>query len=359
MAPMNTARLRWGARIRALVRVAFGGLLAVLVAEAAVRRFYYLKGGYDNVMGPQIAPGMVRYGLEGMGTSYWVERGLRRASAPDPALPSILALGDSFTESLGLDDDDVFTHRLERKLRERGSSVQVLNAGHAGASVADYVALAPRYREWFSPRWTVVQLRAADLTTEPWQSRPSYARFTRGTGNEIVTQPAVVAQHSRLWFSLLRIRQESMLLTLGFIRLNDFLAAARAEPPLFRGGAPTQPPPESYETDPSAWPVAEELALLARAYDGRMTIAYLPEFDPEAPSKTGPVERVLQEACDAQRISCLNLRRHFQKFAADRVSPFGFPNSAYNFGHMNELGHHALADDLEREIARLQSDGIF
>jgi len=357
---MNNARHRRDGCLRVLVRVALGGLLAVLVAEAAVRRFYYLRGDYDNVLGPQIAPGMVRYGLEGMGTSYWVERGLRRPRAPDPSLPSILALGDSFTEALGLDDDDVFTHRLERKLHDGGSSVQVLNAGHAGASVADYIALAPRYREWFSPRWTVVQLRAADLTSEPWQARPSYARFARGSGAEIQVQPAVVAQHSPLWFSLLRLRQKSMLITLGVIRVHDFLVAARAEPPLFRGGVAAQSPEKSRDTDPStAWPVAEELALLARAYDGRVTIAYLPEFDPEAPSRTDPIERIVQAACDIQRISCLNLRRHYPKFAADHVSPFGFPNSAYNFGHMNELGHHALADDLEREIARLQSNGIF
>lgn len=357
---MNNARLRRDACLRVLVRVALGGLLAVLVAEAVVRRFYYLHGGYDNVLGPQIAPGMVRYGLEGMGTSYWVGRGLRRPRAPDPSLPSILALGDSFTEALGLDDDDVFTHRLERKLHNAGISVQVLNAGHAGASVADYIALAPRYREWFSPRWTVIQLRAADLTTEPWQARPSYAGFVRGTAGGLQTQAAVVAQHSPLWFAFLSVRQKSMLITLGLIRVHDFLETARAEPPLFQGAAPNQSTRKSSETNPSAaWPVAEELTLLARTYAGRVTIAYLPEFDPEAPSKTDPIERIVDAACDIQRISCLNLRRHYPKFAADHVSPFGFPNSAYNFGHMNELGHHALADDLEREIARLQSDGIF
>lgn len=355
---MNNARLRLDDRLRGLVRIALGGLLAVLVAEAGVRGFYDLQGGYDNVLGPHIAPGKVRYGLEGMGTSQWVERGLRRASAPDPSWPSILVLGDSYTEALGVDDDDVFTHRLERKLRAQGSSAQVLNAGRAGSSLADYIALAPRYREWFSPRWTVVQLRAADLTTEPWRIRPSYARFARGRGAELEVRPAVIAQHSPLWFSILKLRQKSMLVTLGLIRVNDFTTAARAEPPLFRGGDPA-PSPRNSETDPSSAPVAEELALLVRAYDGRVTIAYLPEFDPQAPSRTDPTERIVQAVCDTQRISCLNLRRHYPNFATSGVSPFGFPNSAYNFGHMNELGHHALAEDLEREISRLQSDGIF
>lgn len=62
-------------------------------------------------------------------------------SNSDSIAKKVLALGDSFTFGLLLQEEDTYVHLLNEKLKESGAdSVQVLNGGVGGAGLADWPA---------------------------------------------------------------------------------------------------------------------------------------------------------------------------------------------------------------------------
>jgi hypothetical protein len=335
-------------------RILVGVLLALVAAEIVARRVYYVQLDNDPTFGSIIRPGTTaRFAREGVGWSRWTDHGLRHATPPDPSHPAILALGDSYTEALGIDDPDVFTHRLEA-----ATHLQVLNAGRAGASVADYIALAPTYRALYKPVWTVVQLREKDLTTDAWDKRKEgWAYFEGGVGAPLTIVPATIEPRGHLWHLVDPLRRHLALFSFAIIRFREFRAAAEAEPPLFLAGdAHKAPSTDGNAVLPQAeaqrYPVARELELLNAAYQNRVTVLYLPDFDPKAPERVDSfVEETFDRLCRERGWSCVNLRRSYADFAARHRAPFGFPNSGYNFGHMNADGHAAAAAALARELA--------
>jgi len=342
-------------RLRLVLRIFAGLVLALVAAELLVRHVYFVQYDYDPTFGSVIRGGTTAtYAREGVGTSRWSEHGLRRAIRPDPSKPAILAVGDSYTEALGVDDDKVFTHVLEAALR-----VQVLNAGRAGASIADYIALAPTYQAMFKPAWTIVQLREKDLTTDAWDKSKraeGWAYFEGGTDGKLSVVAAKPEPRGKLWHALDPLRRHFALYMFSVIRYREFKAAAQQEPPLFHAGDANKAVEANGnailpQNEARKYPIAEEFEMLEAAYQGRVTILYLPDYDPHAPTKVGSlVEETLDKLCRERSWSCVNLRATYADFAAQHRSPFGFSNTAYNFGHMNSDGHAAAAALLAREL---------
>jgi len=60
-----------------------------------------------------------------------------RRETPAPGPPRIVALGDSLTAGLGLPREDAYPALLQRKLREQGFELDVVNAGVSGDTSAD------------------------------------------------------------------------------------------------------------------------------------------------------------------------------------------------------------------------------
>ena len=328
--------------------VALGVALALGCLELGMRQVYWLRSGRDADFGAIPRPGNpVRWWREGHGISHWTEHGIRGRALPATGSRPILAVGDSFTEAFNVDDNDVFTQRLEALLADAGIAVPVLNAGRSGLSPADYVANAQRQRELFAPRWTVVQLRAPDLETEGFDTSKTHFRRAGGGALEVVQiQPPL----SRFYPWLLPFRSSSTLVNYGIVRGREFLAATNDEPPLFRAGSATR---RSARPAREPQPVAEILELLARSWQNRVTLLFLPDFDLRAPRLVdSESERIFSEQCVQHGWSCVNLRDAFPTFALRFESPYGFPNSGWNQGHMNAAGHAATALLLRDEVAR-------
>ena len=334
---------RWRRRAAALA----GALLALALFEGVARRVSWLVYDIDPRLGSILAPGRAAvYCREGCGSSRWIADGIRRAAPLDPARPVLLVVGDSFTEALMIDDDRVFTRILEARLAAAGSPLQVANAGRSGGSPADYVALAPFYRERLAPRWTVIQLRAPDLEGDAFD--PSKTHFDEGSDGRLTVVP-VVQPISRFNRMLAPVRRESALVGFATVRLREFRSAAADEPTLFRATRRRAPPP------PRAWPVGAQLAAMADAFDGRVTFLFLPDYDARDPRHVDAIEGTVAAACAAHAWSCASLRDAFPAFAAARTAPYGFPNSAFDSGHMNAAGHAAAAAVLETELRRALS----
>lgn len=327
-----------------------GVLAALALFEALIRFVYWLPYTQDPALGSVIRGGSVaRYCREGCASTTWVQDGVRRAAPVDPTLPSLLVLGDSFTESLMIADDEVYSGVLERRLEEAGLRVQVLNAGRSGASPADYVAFAPVYAERLRPTWTIVQLRAGDLEIDSWTPEKTHFRRTEGGGIEAVIVKRPPSPVNAL---LAPLRERSALAAFATVRAREFASAAAAEPPMFRGASHARRDPAPAQD----YPIEAELDLLASAYGGRVTFLFVPDYDPVDPARTETAtERRFAAWCSTRDASCTNLRSRFAAFAARFASPYGFPNSHFNWGHMNEAGQAASAALLFEEIQRLES----
>lgn len=337
-------------RLRTFATAALAVLLALCVFEVVARQVQWIPyESHPRLGSVPAANKTARYCREGCGTSHWIAGGIRRATPLDPALGTIVVLGDSFTEALMTDDERVFTQLAEERLRAAGAPVQIANVGRSGASAAEYVALAPYYQELVAPRWVVVQLRAPDLEGDSFD--PAKTHFER-TADGGVRAVEVVRNTSRWHEYLAPLRRYSALASFARMRLLEFAAAAEAEPPLFRA---TQPPAQSAAV---SYPIEAELDAIAAAYDGRVTFLFLPEFVARDPDRVGPTEQIFVARCAARGWSCANLRDRFARFAEEHASPYGSSNFRYNAGHMNDAGHAATADVLVEALERVRANDL-
>lgn len=332
-----------------------GAVLAVVAVELVVRQTSFKPWVTDPDFGYVFAPGAnVRSAIEGSGSSHWTVHGIRRPAPPPPERPAILALGDSFTEAVMVDDDEVYSQRLETLLAADGSPFVVLNLGRSGTTAADYLALADRYRVLFSPRWTVIQIRDDDVAQAAWRG-DGQARLQRDAQGHLAAsfelkRPGFIGGLTQ------RLSGWVTLPVYGVIRLRQFIDAYEAEPPLFRAAAATA---DTGSAENGEYPIEETLERLREAFGGRVTFLYLPDYDPKSPSgPLSPIEQRLLTACHENGWSCVDLRASFSDFARRREAPYGFSNTRWNHGHLNAEGHRAAARLLHQELKGLSARGL-
>lgn len=340
-------------RVRALL---LGSVAAAVLFELLLRQIHYVPKVFDPQRGIDvIAPGYASDRVEGSGRSHWLEHGVRRQGPVPSDGKRLLTIGDSYTEGLMIDDNEVYSDLVEHDLNHPNDLWAVVNVGVGGNSLADHVAQAARLRELFRPTWTIVQIRDDDLEADAWSVKPDgFARFARGADGALITVTPPYVPPGRL-VQLLRGRFRSALLAFAFQRIRILAGAQHEEPPLFHAGAHRRPAAAAERSD---WPVEEELDQLARAYAGRYTILYLPAFDARRLDRESPTETRLRNWCQAHFASCVSLRGSFESFAAAGRSPYGFAGTAYNEGHMNAAGHRAAATAVAAEVQRLESHGL-
>ena len=334
-----------------------GILLALITMELVVRQVYHVPVAFEPGFGKIIRPGAtVRWWKEGHGESHWTHFGIRRREMPDLSKGGVLVLGNSFTEAFQVDDHEVFTSIVEDRLRSKGVATTVLNAGRSGASAADYAALASRNRGLFRPRWTVVQLMPDDLGALAWA--PGRSHFAYDENGRLVARAHPVSDGGRLQALLSPFVNRTMLLVYGTYRIEEFKNAAAAEPPLFRAASSAAAPATTAARD--SHPIEAELDLIAASYDRRVTFLFIPAFDFQSPlAFSTSTEARFDAHCRQGSLSCVSLRPGYPELVRRGLSPFGFGNTAFNGGHLNEDGHRLAADVLAAELERLASSGLF
>lgn len=351
------------------MRVAAGVIPALLLLELIIRQVWVHQRVWE--------PGYVKIGtpntqsvwcIEGCGVTHRLAHGERAGYTIDA--PKVIVLGDSFTEALEVNDDQTYQYQAQELLKQQGVNLGLVGLGLAGRSVADYVGFAGRHKRLFSPVWTVVTLRDDDLAEDT--QRPEKTSFKRGPDGKLIVSfdevRSVEALRDAIW------NAPSIFLRYTAYRLDKFKTAAAAEPPIFFGAAddaprPASPPPgvswgrEPQTGDYSKYPVEEELDLLRQAYDKRLTVVSLPyiDFDANGAAKINdsPIRQRFLAYCAKTGMSCVEPRAAFLRLARQWRSPFGFPNTRFNYGHMNTDGHAAVGEELARELLRLKADAVF
>lgn len=345
---------------RGLWRGLVGCALAVATFGLASERVVSLQRGFDPLFGGVYAPGTtVRWRLEGDGLSRWTDHGIRRAPwLAAPGRPSVLVLGDSFTEALQVSDHEVFTTLAEERLAQLGRPAAVLNAGEAGRSAADYVGLAAAYRSTFSPDWVVVQLAAEDLLAEAWDGAKTH--FTRDprTGKLLAAPRPLVAPERRAFPARAAHVFANLcgLTRFTALRALEFREWLRHEPRWFSAGTRSGGGADGAAASSRAYPVEEELAALLAAYDGKVTLLLLDPFDPSGRAPASETFARIERFAAARGASVVRLRDGFAALERSGRAPYGFPDSGFNRGHLNAAGHRIagrlLADELERVLPR-------
>lgn len=338
-----------------LARRGAGFALALLFFELILRWLGYGGEAVDARNGaipPDGATLRSRTG-EGWATSRWQPDGTRVVPGELLSGPPVVALGDSFTQALQVEDDEVFTARLQHAL-----GVPVLNRGCGACSPADYVARAQSVRA-HNAAWTVVQLNPPDLYGDAFS--PDRMHFVeRGGGLELV----LAARRERAPL-IETARRQSALVDYGMVRAGMLRRASKL-PPLFLAGdelripegVPTHLPPSPH--------VEDLLGAMSTAFEQRVTFFYIPAYI-EDPATSGPyidrraedVERRFDRWCAASSASCVNLRDAFPSFARVGRAPTGFANSRFGRGHLNREGHAASAELLARELGKIRRRGLF
>ena len=341
--------------MKTLLCMALALILAVITLECIIRnvRFKWssTRLGAD---GTSNSVTTVVWRLEGNGVSHWNADGVRSRTNSSYHGKSILAIGDSFTESYQVNDDEVFTAVLENQLKARGVGLPVLNLGASGAALPQYIAKANHHKARFSPEWTVIQLRDEDLTKEAWavERFPRFETNSDGKGIHLVLQKQGKEPHSKLYQAYPQLYQHVAFPIYLIERFMLFRMMFKKEAPLFKAGY-LHSSSAMEEPGLSAYPLAQEIELVRDAYEGRLTILYLAPYDPRAPMIASPMEIELHKSCKQHGINFVTTRSLHDRFKSRSISPFGFPNSNFNVGHCNREGHQAIADLLVEEIHKM------
>jgi hypothetical protein len=327
---------------------------AVLTAEAVARQIQYAPRVVDPDIGFVVpAGGVTRWAVEGNGTGHYGRDGVRSGGDRGNG-PSVIVVGDSFTEALHEDDEDTFVARAAADVERNGVALRLLNLGIAGQRTPMYAEHASVYLRRYAPVWSVVVLNDEDLTADMFVQNGTYFSGGKDAG-PLVLHPVPVqgAGVSARWR---RAKTESALLQRTAIQSAGFLGEMR-QTRLFRGGTTVQA--RATETDASQFPIGEALDTLFKAYDGRLTVVFLSRYAEDASAPPSPVEDVVAQHCRIAARSCVHLHTEFASFRGVGSAPYGHPNNGFNVGHLNALGHAAVGRVLARELLRLHGNGLF
>lgn len=334
--------------IVALAKIGCGVALALFTVNAFSSRISYLPTVYSPLLGRIAKPGATFYWkIEGDGSGTWSSNGVRRSGDAPANAHGLLVLGDSYVEALHVNDQEFFGRLLEQKFRAHHIDTPVLPIGRSGASVADYIAQAPTYQRLFAPQWVVVEVGDNDFADDAWERRkpPGYAYFARsGSGAlHIEATPqrdggvtGYVSDHLPYILPAVLFLQDRSNVVQAYLKDR--------EQPWFRA---TESTPSERKEPPATFtkfPVADEVEMLARAYDRHVTLLYLPPFDPADPNRKMTNEATLEAAARASGIRFVSLRSRFAAIAATGHAPYGFRNTRFNQGHWNRYGHAAAAE---------------
>lgn len=364
-------------RVLAAAKIMMGVGFALLTMNLAALWIYDLPSAPNPLFGDVHQPGReFRQRIEGNGSGVFTSNCVRRASLPGAnQKPVLMILGNSYTEATQVNDKDHFAHLLEEQLRD----IPVLAVGISSYSVADYIAGAATFKKLFRPDWVIIPVRSADFEANAWNKNKGggYAFFKRGncpakteapettpdpkaftaTGSlQIVSQP--VPQSG--WLSTMTRERFPFwypLVTFAYLRKADMEAWMLGhERPWFHATVEAAPKSRP-EQETEKYPLEDEMKLLAAAYDRRLTLLYLPNFDPLNPSNESETEKKLQELAAKEGVRFVSLREKFPALAGAGHAPYGFSNTRFNWGHWNRSGHEAAAAVLFEESRQLEAQG--
>jgi hypothetical protein len=342
------------------VKVALAGALAVASFNTIAKRASDCPTVYNPLLGRVPRPGArFHWQIEGDGEGVWTSNCVRRSFLPDgTGKGNLLILGDSFTEAFQVPDEEYFAHILEKRLPTIGLNTPVLAVGKSGKSVADYVAQAGVFRKLFSPAWVIIQVNDSDFCSDAWEVKGDGSARFRYTDQShtgitlLATAPRDKGvtgwwnDHCPYLSPIVLFAQDRQGVVNAWLKDRD--------QPWFHAGAGDEAKEKDRQPSLMDYAAGLEMEMLAHAYDKRVTLLYLPRFDPLDPGRETANEAALRRMAEKSGVHFVSLRERFRRLAAAGHAPYGFSNTRFNQGHWNRHGHEAAADLLLEECKRIE-----
>lgn len=303
-------------------------------------------------------------GREGYGVLHYLSDGEIRT--PYQGGTSVVILGDSTVQAAQVDDTENFVSLTESELRARGYNVDMHNLGGSERTIADYVFMAPAVHEHFTPQVLIVQVSPASFSLSFYTVKENYFLLNEDDSLKLI--------HNNSGKDGLALR--NILFSSGLISFLDFrwqVASADMKQEASRirfgsGGEAVTTAQRNPEEDIAGSEMESRARVLLlveeleQAYpDTRivfLVIPYMPTIEP------GLSQRILWGSDESRQLATLldavdgvylvyvqkAFREYYHQYL---VLPRGSFNSLFNFGHLNQYGHKAVAQTLADELEKI------
>ena len=329
-----------------------GVAAAFLLANVLTACFILSTPGrrVDPAVGEVWRAGTIVSGTEGYGVSHWGADGTREVtrSSKDASSPTVLFLGDSFTEALYVNDSQTFVQILQDRLGAVTGGAKMVNAAVAEGNPAKYIDLASAYRKRYDPAVTVVQLNEYDIGPE--LMTPTVSHWLESSGDSWTVESTQPGQLEVLAGRILSPVP-------ALYRLAQRLKAgggADAQGSSDATGSTDSPAGATPDPRLVAWLVKE----LAAKYGDRLVVLWIPAVDYfGTTSEPTAMELAVKEEAARQGVVFVDPRA---QLAADyeqtRQPAYGFANTQPGRGHINSRGHRIIAEVLSPVLGKLLAE---
>jgi lysophospholipase L1-like esterase len=284
-------------------------------------------------------------------------RGQREYRRPKPVgTRRVLAIGDSFTFGIGVDDAESYPAQLERRLSRLCASrpVQVVNAGVGGFGTSQQLVLLERVGLTFQPDLVVLGV----FVNDPEDNLLAGLHYVRG--DTLLNKPISAVPRmpgAKRWLNTVPgydwLVSHSVLA--NWLRELYFKRGKQLQSP----SAPADTQVSEAEQDTTgAWLLTER--LLARMknvvdrHGSRFLVVLIPdraELHAHLTGRSSEAATVsrLRQICVKERLDCLDLSAWIKSKAAVPAPALYFPHD----GHFNADGYGVLAEAVAGRSARL------
>lgn len=346
--------------MKLFIKMCLAFILSLLLWEVILENCMFKTTGYTfhPYLGRIYKPGTYIHGTEGYSRTTINSHGMRGPEnyAKKANEFRILVLGDSFTEAFQLPDNEIYTHLLQNRLNycRPKKEITVINAGRSGASPAYYIHLASYYTTIFQPDLVVIQLNEGDFTDDIFNRALNFyveeknGNFTSVDNKTFVSANSIIQKHPSL-----RYLAELSILRIGFDNFQKLLNR--------RNFNSTQTENSSFEPRPDYRSVISWTMKEFKKKYPHIVLIYLPSLNYKNLAQDKPaVEAFVECYAKTQNVFIINMRAAYIDSYLNTLQPaYGFNNTSPGSGHMNNIGHSLVAEQLANYITTRYSCDIF
>lgn len=333
--------------VRHAVKAGLWTLLALAGVEMFLRIALY-SPGITYVVDPDLgktptAGNVVVWGVEGHGVTHYVATG--EIATPYTGGRNVVVLGDSHTEAFQVDDGRNYVSVAERLLREHGLEMDLHNLGFSGATLADFVSMAPVVRRRYAPELVVVQIGQSDFGSEGFDTTRMNHFVLHGDSLQLVRTPPVDSAPAQgRW-----LRRRLALVNYGYFRYDKIHAKIAAGHAAGGDAARVARMPDT---------TLLQLQALRDAYAGlRVMVLVLPDVpkisEHQIVSDDAEYAALVETVRGVSTWAVVDPLSGFRSLAAQRRLPRGFANTLPGDGHLNADGHAVIGARLAAQIESL------
>lgn len=307
-------------------------------------------------LGEIFSKGLYVWGEEGYSISHINSLGMRnREITPKKSNEyRVLMLGDSFTEGYQVPENNTYTRILEEKLNLNNKDKRfynVINAGKARYSPADYIYLSKFWKKTLNPDFVFIEINDWDFSLEILDKKLyCYVKPDKNTFKLIKNKNFVSNNDIRQKYPGFTFLTNFSVLRVGYEQMEK----------MFEKADPIKPNKKEFSNDKKVlyanlidWTVKSLKDSYKNIY-----VIYIPDISYfDNPSKMSYYEECFLKSAKKYNLPMFSTRKSFVDYYNQyKQPPNGFNNGMPGTGHINKIGHRIVAektfDYLKNEVLK-------